>query len=430
MSTQGAIFDAISGVRLDIDVGRNLFVGLDAYDRLGKTNSLDADLVRLAGYIYAADLSVLRLEREQHLRSIELEIPVVNYDAFERLKPFVEQALVVLSQDNWTINFVRRTGLLTVARETWPDRENSTLMFSGGLDSFCGATELLRSHSEITLVSHVTHNVPVRTAQSRLAEILRDETGKQLEHLQVLVYGRTFQDYAFPEVREETQRTRSFLFVALSAIAARLSGARRMIVMAENGQFAIHLPLSEARVGSFSTHTAHPEFLQLMQQFLRELYSCRDLEVNNPFVYLTKSEVVGLLPQSLRSSLQYSTSCWMTSRIKESHCGICAPCLSRRIALETHGIKFQEYHRDLLAENIGALDPTDGGKRSLVDLCQFICILAGPNSINSDDELSMMFPELLNAFVDFDQTVSMYRRFANGASEVLRRYPCVAPLMQ
>jgi hypothetical protein len=40
--------------------------------------------------------------------------------------------------------------------------------------------------------------------------------------------------------RESSQRTRSFLFLVIASIAARRSGFHDVILIAENGQMAIH----------------------------------------------------------------------------------------------------------------------------------------------------------------------------------------------
>ena len=55
---------------------------------------------------------------------------------------------------------------------------------------------------------------------------------------------------------ENSQRTRSFLFLVLGALAARRAGHIEIVYLAENGQMAIHLPLTQGRIGAFSTHTA------------------------------------------------------------------------------------------------------------------------------------------------------------------------------
>jgi hypothetical protein len=113
-----------------------------------------------------------------------------------------------------------------------------------------------------------------------------------------------------------------------------------------------------------------------------------------------------------------------------THCGECVPCLCRRIALETHGIKLPEYQRDLLTENIGGLSPDDLGKRNLVDLCQFITLFGGPHKITSQPQLSYEFPELLDPHLDMVNVIAMYRRFAEEALNVLQAYPKVKVLLK
>lgn len=305
-------------------------------------------------------------------------------------------------------------------------------MFSGGLDSYAGAADLLKRQKALTLVSHVTHNRPVKSAQASLATMIQRTTGARIEHLQVSVSGRKHKALSFPSdnAREESQRTRSFLFTSLAAVAARLTGSRRIIIMAENGQFAIHLPLTEARVASFSTHTAHPKFLAEMEAILRQLFLCGDLEVKNPFVYSTKTEVVALLSKQQQAAVKRSTSCWRASRIPTgfTHCGECIPCLCRRVALERNNITLNEYQRDLLNENVSRLSADDLGKRNLSDLCQFISLFAGPSRIAADDELCISFPELYSDYLDATKAIAMYRRFASEALAVFNGYPQVKKL--
>jgi 7-cyano-7-deazaguanine synthase in queuosine biosynthesis len=434
MGTKGTIVDELSESSFLIEVGRNLFINLDPFAGLGTIDSLDEDLLRVAAFVYAADLAIKRREREQHLRSISIRVPVVNIQAFERVHSLLEQALMTVSVDNWTIEFVPMTQGGPAANRKWPQKQDATLMFSGGLDSFAGAIDLLQQHKAITLVSHVTHNWPVKNAQAALAEAITSFTKRDVTHLQLSVFGRNHGGLSFPtdDQREDTQRTRSFLFTALAAVAARLSGSRRIVVMAENGQFAIHLPLSAARIGSFSTHTAHPKFLAQMQSVLRQLFVCDDLDVTNPFVHLTKGEIVALIPPALRSGIPQSTSCWRAARVptEATHCGECVPCLCRRIALETNGIKLPEYHRDLLAENVGSLNADDLGKRNLMDLCQFIGLFDGPNRLRSEQDVCYEFPELFEREISKSEVIEMYRRFAKESFAVLKKYKYLKKLLK
>jgi 7-cyano-7-deazaguanine synthase in queuosine biosynthesis len=430
MSTAGQLTDDLTGRTLELDVGRNVAVNLTPFKKLGTIDSLDEDLLRFASYVYAADLAIKRRDREQHIRSITLSVPIVNIHAFRQVHRQIEEALTILSRDNWTLQFSSTSGGQPAANRNWRVKQNSTLMFSGGLDSFAGSIQILQKDDEITLVSHATHNRTVKTAQTALADSVKVFSKKTVDHIQINIFGRNSGGLTFPrdDEREDTQRLRSFLFASLAAVAARLNGSRRIVVMAENGQFAIHLPLSEARIGSFSTHTAHPKFLLQMQNILRELYTCDDLEVVNPFVHSTKAEVVGILPKQLHNEIPSSTSCWRASRVAVSHthCGVCIPCICRRIALEINGIKLNEYERDLFVEDIVSLDPDDLGKRNLVDLCEFISKFEGPNKIIAEDDLRFSFPDLLfdDSLVVSD-ILTMYRRFAAEALIVFKRYPRV-----
>src|SRR5215211_6250102 len=178
MTAVGAITDELSGRDFPMEVGGNLSINLDPFGELGTIDSLDEDLVRVAAFVYAADLAIKREEREQHLRSISLRVPVVNIQAFERVHSLIEQALMTVSVDNWTLTFETLTYGTPAANRKWPKKENATLMFSGGLDSFAGAIDLLQHHQAITLVSHVTHNWPVKNAQTALAEAVASFTRK------------------------------------------------------------------------------------------------------------------------------------------------------------------------------------------------------------------------------------------------------------
>jgi 7-cyano-7-deazaguanine synthase in queuosine biosynthesis len=388
----------------------------------------------VAAFVYAADLAIKRQEREQQVRSISIRVPVVNIQAFERIHSLLEQALITISIDNWTFKFTPMTGGTPATNREWPVKRDATLMFSGGLDSFAGAIALLKQHDAITLVSHVTHNWPVKNAQTALADAVASFTKQEIIHLQLSVFGRNRGGLTFPsdDQREDTQRTRSFLFTALAAVAARLSGSRRIVVMAENGQFAIHLPLSAARIGSFSTHTAHPKFLALMQTALRQLYVSDDLDLVNPFVHLTKGEIVALIPTVLHPKVKESTSCWRAARVptEATHCGECIPCLCRRIALEKNGIKIPEYHRDLLIENVGRLEPNDIGKRNLIDLCEFVALFEGPSRLRSEQDVCYEFPELFERELNKTEVIAMYRRFAKEALAVLKPYKNLKPLLK
>jgi 7-cyano-7-deazaguanine synthase in queuosine biosynthesis len=326
-----------TGCDVHLCPGENLYSGIDYFTReFGNANSLEEDLFNLASGIYAADLAVHRQEREHYIRTIDINIEVVNLHAFERIKNLLESALLTVSRDNWNINFFQKRGT-AVTNFDWQEKEGAVLLFSGGIDSMCAAAQFVSEKKNLVLVSHNSHgNVVIDTCQRNVHAALEKHFKQTIKHIHIKVYGRKHGSFEFPEERENTQRTRSFLFLTLAALATRRSGFNKVLYMAENGQFAIHLPLNQARVGPFSTHTADPHFVKDAQEIFQTLLSNPSFEILNPFLYKTKAEVFSVLPKLLQKEVHHSASCWKISHVPgHQHCGFCIPCISRRIELSS-----------------------------------------------------------------------------------------------
>jgi len=412
--------------------GQNITTGRDYFtERFGRLTSLEDDFLRLGSAVYAADLAFKRPEREEFIRNIELVVPVVNFQAFARVKDDIEDALYTLSSDNWSVNFVADKGTPEPTRQ-WGQKQGVALLFSGGLDSLSAAAGFICENRPLLLVSHVTHNRTVEQSQKALSAGLNQKLRTSVDRFACRVFARSVRGFPFPKDadREESQRTRSFLFLTIACIAARRVGYRKIVAIAENGQFAIHLPLTAARVGPFSTHTAHPQFTVTMQRICRSLLSCDDLEIVNPYLYKTKAEVLSTVRENLRELFPLSVSCWRGARVKGSnHCGVCIPCLTRRIALEAIGLKYNEYQRDIFEEDIGSLSPEDVGKRNLGDLLEFVREFS-TYRVEEKDRLVENFPDLVNEYFDQDEAISMYVRFAAEALGVVGGYRKIRDLVR
>jgi 7-cyano-7-deazaguanine synthase in queuosine biosynthesis len=410
--------------------GGNLYTGINAFSKsFANPTSLENDTLIVASAIYACDLAFKRGERENITRNIELTVPVVNFQAFERLKDELEYILYVLSHDSWNISFERAKGAPEETKD-WPSVAGKTLLFSGGLDSLAGAVDLLDElgPDHIQLASHVTANQLTKSSQDHLADYLGKKYKTNPQRIVVRTGGRKFGSLKFPSdtEREETQRTRSFMFLVIAALAARRTGKSKIVMIAENGQMAIHLPLSAARIGAFSTHTAHPEFVAKIGEYFTRLFGY-PIYVENPYLYRTKAEVVAKLVEAHKAAISFSVSCWRGSRLGKSynHCGQCVPCLIRRIALESHNLVLPEYERDLLSEDVGALAPDDEGKRNLVELGEF----AYAFEMQTDGELLFNYVDLINEQIDSTAAIGMYRRFANETRAVFGSYPGIGSLL-
>lgn len=420
--------EPLPAAELVLVVDRNLVTGSkELEEQLGTLTSLEKDLLVVAASVFAADLAVARGEREAVTRNLELNIPVVNYHAFTRLVDEFEYILYLLSNDNWSLTFVAAQGQAEIPCE-WPRSEGHTLLFSGGLDSLAAAVEQLDSGANLQLASHYTRNIVTKKSQEDLFEYLQVRYGDRVTRFAARITGQRSGDLHFPtdDEREASQRTRSFVFLTIAAIVARRRGFRDLLLIAENGQLAIHLPLTAARIGSFSTHTAHPEFVHEMESLLADLFSF-PFSIKNPFLYKTKAECIHELSVSHPDAIGMSVSCWKGSRQRMRHCGECVPCMVRRIALEYHGIHQSEYERDIFIENISELPPDDNGKRNLIDLAEFVVVWS---KSFSGSELELRYPELFNLQIDRDSAISMYRRFAHEAMTVFTGYPSLTSVLQ
>jgi hypothetical protein len=190
---------------------------------------------------------------------------------------------------------------------------------------------------------------------------------------------------------------------------------------------AIHLPLTNGRIGAFSTHTAHPEVLLNMQEFLSQALH-KEFQIINPYVHRTKAEVVEDVCKSAPEAIQIANSCWRNTRLPPqfTHCGECIPCFIRRIAIE-HNMTPDptRYHRDPWVENIVSLAPEDEARRNLVDLTELV------KRFERDDEETILseWPELYYEGINAPEVISMYRRFSIEARSVLGKYPGFVPLL-
>lgn len=429
--TATVVFDSPAADGLLLKPGTNLRHGLRHFrEHYGEPTSLEEDLLVVAAAVFACDLAFKRGEREEITRHIRLNIPVVNHAAFENIRDQLQYALWRLSHDAWDLSFLQRNGTPEASGQFEANGEGTALLFSGGLDSFAAAVRYGKEGETVKLVSHVTANQAVSSAQETLLSYLQAQFPSQFERIAFRVSGfnRAQNGFPFPSdsAREETQRTRSFLFLSLASLVARRSGIQEVVMIAENGQMAIHLPLTAARISAFSTHTAHPEFVAAMGPMMSTLLGY-SIEITNPFLYMTKAEVVAEVVAHHSSQLEHAVSCWKASRVggNYNHCGFCIPCLVRRIAIEVHGTSIPEYSRDLLIENVGILGPDDDGKRNLMELGEFVATLAVGSQASLEDD----YPDLINAYIDPLEAVAMYKRFASEAQNVFARYPRVKDLL-
>ena len=412
-----------TGFDIYLTLDQHIYTGAADFEaRFGSPTTLEADWLNLAAAILAVDRGLQRGEREDISRRIELSVPIVNVTRIQPLVMDIEHVLRSLSNDSWRLTVRQHTGTPEAAFPAQAS-EGETLLFSGGLDSLAAAFEF-GAKSDLRLVSHITRNQKTKSTQQELVAILT-QAGLSLPHYQFFVSSTDASN--FDHDVESTQRTRSFVFMVLGALVARRVGHQKVLMIAENGQLAIHLSLNHARVGAFSTHTAHPDVLAMMEHILRTSLDTT-FDLLNPYVYRTKSEVIETLWKNLPSGIPVANSCWKNTRLPAgtTHCGECIPCYIRRIAIERHGTDQTAYARNVFSQDISSLPATDEGRRNLVDLCEFVVRFKD----QSDLDLMSDWPELYSQHMDAAKAIQMYRRASLEAMAVLTHYPGVAPLLQ
>lgn len=413
--------DKLSKGKIELIPEYNLIVGSRSFSEyFGENTSLEQDLLQIASSVFAADRATKRGEREDVCRSITLEIPVVN---FERIAPHIyeiQSTLRKLSNDSWEIILHQRLGQVEKMKVP-KSNGGTTLLFSGGLDSLAAAVQEGENEITLEMVSHVTHNSITSQSQNKLYRLLCAK-GYNVSHKRFYVSSKSYKTSSFIHDEESSQRTRSFLFLMLGALVARRTGNHKILMLAENGQLAIHLPLTQGRIGAFSTHTAHPDVINSMEHLLRSLMQL-NLVICNPFEHMTKKEVIKNVYKKLPKAIPMSTSCFMNWRLPKgfTHCGTCIPCYIRRIAIESLGEDKTKYARNVWIENISELPEDDDGRRNLMDLLEFIVFLGHSN----DEEIMNEYPELYSPNIDSEKTIKMYRRFCNEARAVFNKYPAI-----
>jgi 7-cyano-7-deazaguanine synthase in queuosine biosynthesis len=307
------------------------------------------DLLEIAAYVYTADCATDRGEdwtdnhsTEPWERDFRFVIPVRDLSFWERIEiqSLLSQFLQFLSDDKYSFKFCAldadrpsQTYLEFGTDEDWPFHGvDRVLMFSGGLDSLAGAIETASAGENLVLVTHRPMAVLAKRVGDLFSKLRRKYPVKMI-HIPVWVNKQKGLDH------EDTQRTRSFLFSALGTIVAESVRARGVRFF-ENGVVSLNLPIADEVLRARASRTTHPLALYLLTEFYRLILE-RDFEIDNPYVFKTKADIVSIIAKNGGNDLISSTcSCARPGLFKSKtqwHCGTCSQCIDRRIAIIAAG---------------------------------------------------------------------------------------------
>ncbi len=394
---------------------------------------LARDFVDVATGIFLADITVPRGRNEQWVRDIELCLVVRELDFWQANAGLLIGLVQRLTGDNFTLAFLPRTDETeepAVDEHPANFEPDCVSLLSGGVDSLAGAAMLLEARRRPHLILHYSGNPTVRQAQDSVVTMLRNNW--PASHVTSVVYAApdTSRDEALsfpePECREDSRRVRSLLFMVLAAVSAATAGLEE-IYLPENGILTAALPLTRARIGSFSTRSTDPGVIAQFNRLCEQAgWSCR---VQNPFIYQTKAELIRdfLRPVLSPLDIQKAVSCWMTGR-KHRQCGGCIPCLLRRLSMLAAGLPDEAYMMDILGDPL-VHSGTDAFT-NLVDLLSQVSVVLS----RSDEELLMEYPRLLDLAMNgvaVEEVLGMLRRFAGEVKQVVTTdFPAAASLLE
>jgi 7-cyano-7-deazaguanine synthase in queuosine biosynthesis len=371
----------------------------------------EMDWLELIVSIYAADLACQRGHGDLDWgRDIELHVPIRDPDAFAPHLVALQEIFADLTGDRLKIHLHSEDDPAPIPRygKEWPPFDVVAL-FSGGVDSFTGAARLLKEEKRPLLLSHGSGAV---TTPQRLAREAITESFGALPDARV----STSQTDGFPEA-EESQRARSLLFMGAAALIAAVQGIEDVYIN-ENGVMAVHVPLTAARLGSLSTKTAYPPIVEKVSAVASSALGVR-VRMRNNLVAETKPEVVATARElGVGGALKETASCWTWQRGRK-HCGVCIPCLTRRISFELAEVTEPPHAADpfSIASDVGKPFARD----NMSHLCQVVQAIDGL----TDAAFELEHPEILDggAMIPPADARDLYRRWAEQAMSVLVKHP-------
>lgn len=318
--------------------------------------------LNIALAVFAADKLVQRsFSEDVWTRNIRISVPVSKTTL--PAKKIVTACLSFLTGDEWSVQF-RPSKLRKLGRCFYKDNfePDAVCLFSGGLDSLIGAVNLLEDNQKLILLGHHDYSLTA-SVQKALYVLLSQYYGNdqvRLEQFEVKILNAT----------EDTTRSRSFLFIMLALAVASSFGKHIPVYIPENGFMGINAPLTSGRLGSYSTRTTHPLYLDMLKSSL--LASDIPYDLINPYRHLSKGNTLHQCKNKrlLKKLYLQTISCAhpTAGRWKgfgAGNCGYCFPCLVRRSSLNTVGL---DDPNDYLYDSIGNSTVLEEGGRKAVDL--------------------------------------------------------------
>ena len=329
------------------------------------TNLLSSELLNLSTLVYAADTRMSREDYSQDgwTREFDIYFPVNNTVEWDPLVIKIQDLLSFITGDFWKIHLRERPLAHKLEIMVLPTTETPVLpvkvvsLLSGGLDSFIGAIDILSDKTDSLFVGHYTKD-GTQKYQIAVEEILTKTFPDNFKGYAkgCIIFDKHVFGSEYENVQaENSQRSRSFMFLSMAAYLASSMGTRCKLIVPENGFIALNVPLDPLRLGANSTKTVHPNFMVKMAEIFDGLNL--DIELLNPYRHMTKGEMMtqcsnaGLLADHANKTLSCASQGkmrWDKGGLKakrlggsggSGNCGYCYPCLIRKASFIKAGIE-------------------------------------------------------------------------------------------
>lgn len=320
------------------------------------------DLFIIGLSIFAIDKRISRkFTVDSWTREFDVSIPVLEYDKWKSTSDEWNKTLSFLTGDVWNICFRKSKNTYTLCKKAYrktieKPKCDVVCLFSGGLDSFCGAIELLEHGYSPCLIGHNEYP-KLRKKQESLVSMFRSEYDRQSpQFVSFTANSRAPVDNEGNKIEgsENTSRGRSLLFLCVALCFASLFSENTPVYIPENGFIGLNIPLTNNRKGSCSTRTTHPYFLTSLNKII-ESVGIKN-QIINFYAYKNKREIVNEVKDKIafKKGFAETISCshpcnnrWNKKEPKEypMNCGYCYPCIIRKTSLLDIGLEKEKYNQ-------------------------------------------------------------------------------------
>jgi hypothetical protein len=398
------------------DLTSNITIGYAKF--LENANDLPArilDLLQIAAYVFCSDRMANRGLRDSvnygsWARSFEFYIPVLDIEFWnnEKTKKALSDTLTFMTGDrcykfifsqtekNPAEENYKQLSMFTDEFENISGIENTDIMlFSGGLDSLAGAVQRLNEEGNRSLcfVSHKSNKSVTHTQ-----ECLIDALNKKYDN-RIKQYGFECCNHNGLKSKDETQRTRIFLFSAIAFSICNCYGKHSFFVY-ENGITSLNLSKQADVINARASRTTHPKTLGLLRKFYKMFDPSFDIIA--PYYNQTKAEIVEVFKKYHSEYLIASSVSCSSSRTKPGqapHCGCCSQCIDRRFALYSVGLN--EYDDEYATDFIRAFPDDD--KNETKQRIYNTLRMANLEDISSKEAFVQKYPDDITSIVSYWQ---------------------------